>query len=101
MQGGRGYVMDLLARPGRRDVAHSLLDRAEQVFRDSQVTAAATWLSRRHPYRGLFRRHGFFDARRPTGVVVTRYSGPHSDALDVLADRSARTHLMFGDSDAH
>ena len=98
VQSGRGYVLDLLARPGREDVAWSLLQRAAQRFREAKVIAAECWIPPRHPHRGLLRRNGYFDTRRPSGTTVSTFPARAHD-LDFFAEKNPKVHLMLGDID--
>ena len=99
VQAGRGYIMDLLVRPGRMDVVRSLLSRAEQFFRDQDVIVVECWMHPKHPYRRLLRRYGFFDARMRTGFWIGVPPGPRGDSLDFLGDDDPKMHVMLGDVD--
>ena len=64
IEGSRGYIADLLALPGRTDIARSLVEEALRSFRESNVAAVRCGMTRRHPYYRLLRRYGFLDSRR-------------------------------------
>lgn len=99
VQQHRGYVLDLLALPGRLDVAAGLLDESLRAFRARKATAATCWLPRRHPYRGLLRRRGFADFRQSAGASYRPYAHLESGTFDFMADPHARLHVTLGDSD--
>jgi GNAT superfamily N-acetyltransferase len=95
----RGYVADLLALPGRSDVAHSLIDDATAILDEVDgMSHTVCWLPRFHPYHDLFRSMGFIDSFRSTGAAY-RPLGLDADQLSFLEDNKAGIHLMIGDSD--
>ncbi len=96
--GARGYLVDLLVRPGRLDVARSLVDDALSQLREAGASAAVCWMAQRHPYTGLLRAAGFLRSRRPVGFA-TRTMRLAKGELDFLRDPASRVHLTYGDSD--
>lgn len=95
---GEGWIADLLALPGRTDVARSLIEDALQLFREAGLERVTCWMISRHPYNGILRRTGFIDSKRDVGF---RYRVVSLDKreLEFLADPGARVHLTHGDTD--
>ena len=97
--GGHGYLADLLALPGRRDVAAALIRHAIAAARRHRAMDLTCWMPLHHPYTELLRRHGFFDSRRNAGAsFVTGNAVPPGD-LAFLKEPTARAHITLGDSD--
>jgi len=96
--GSRGYVVDLLARPGRLDVVDALLDRALRELRAGGATGVLCWMVEDHPYMQALRRHGFFDSRRDPRFIF-RACGMPAEELTFLHEPGARVHLTHGDTD--
>ena len=99
MSGGLGYVADLLALPGRRDVAAALMRYAIAAARRHRAMALSCWMPLHHPYTGLLRRHGFFDSHRNAGASIAIGRAMQSENLAFLAQPNSRTHITLGDSD--
>jgi hypothetical protein len=95
---GRGYVCDLLALPGRLDVAAALLEDSVAYLRTRKVGEAELWLARRHPYYALARRQGFVAVRRPPNFGFEALRLP-AERVAFLDDARARVHLTIGDTD--
>jgi len=94
---GRAKIADLLALPGRLDVAASLLGDAIRYAHAARAASIDCWLPRRHPYRSLLRREGFLrTANRPH--FFERIGGADEDVA-FLDDPSAAIHFTLGDSD--
>jgi GNAT superfamily N-acetyltransferase len=96
---GRGYIADLLALPGRDDVAAALLERAVAALSDAGVSKIEAWLPGRHPYRALLDANGF----RPRGAVAFGVR-PAIEYLSTLPmpfrdDPAAAIHISAGDCD--
>ena len=95
---GGGYIVDLLALPGRIDVVRSLVEDVLDLFRQAAVELVTCWMIARHPYNGILRRYGFVDSGRDVGFRYRLVSLDESE-VEFLGDPGARIHLMHGDSD--
>jgi hypothetical protein len=95
---GNGYIVDLLALPGRSDVVRSLLEDALHLFRQADVELVTCWMVRRHPYNGILRRYGFIDSRKNAGFAFRSVRLAESE-VELLTSERARIHLTHGDSD--
>lgn len=93
-----GYIADLLALPGRVDVAESLLHDALTIFREAGLQSGRCWAPHGHPYEDAFRAAGFIERKR--GRHVTYRAFRHLDAVRALSEPDARVHLTIGDSDS-
>ena len=95
--GARGYIADLLALPGRTDVAASLAHDALVHVREHGVTSLQWWATSGHPYRAGFRQLGFREKAQKTV-----YFQPIRLADERLTRfQSAKTpiHVTAGDTD--
>jgi hypothetical protein len=93
-----GYIVDLLALPGRTDVVRSLIEDALGLLREASVELVTCWMVSRHPYNGILRRYGFIDSRRDVGFGYEP-TGPDCPDLEFLDDPRSRIHLTHGDTD--
>jgi hypothetical protein len=92
---GRGYIADLLARPGRLDVVDDLVADVLTSLRAVRVDQVECWLPAHHPYRGVMARHGFAKKR---ALPLTYGSFGHVD-LTFMDCPNAAIHFTAGDLD--
>lgn len=91
----RGYVIDLLAVPGRPEVVRALVSKSLAFFKQEGVAIITCWMFRHSPYYGILRRFGFFG--RPTDLILmTKSSGEISD--DTLKE-VRRWYVTMGDDE--
>lgn len=64
----RGFIVDLLALPGRIDIVRSLIEDGLRIFEEADVATAYCWMISRHPYNEVLRRYGFINSRGGTGL---------------------------------
>jgi hypothetical protein len=95
---GRGYLADILALPGRTDVARSLIRDALDQFRGLGIGRADCWLPSHHPYRRAFAAAGFVH-RRIVGPTWTPLALPMSELAFLGNDPRAAIHYTLGDTD--
>jgi hypothetical protein len=94
---GRARVAELLALPGRLDVAAALLRDMTGAAAAAGAATLECWLPRRHPYRALLRHGGFF----ASGAVDFQYEPKlvRDDDVAFLSDPGLALHLTLGDTD--
>ena len=92
------HIADLLAPPGRRDVADALVVDALQISARSGANAVICWLMHDHPYFELVRGRGFIVTGSTPGCMV-KNEKLEPTALDFLDRPETRVHLTAGDSD--
>ena len=97
-RGDQGYLADLLALPGRLDVAAALVAEIDAVLERAGCVDVLCWLPERHPYRAVLRRAGYLDARRQP-FITYRPCGASPEELEFLAAPETRVHFMLGDTD--
>jgi hypothetical protein len=97
-EGSEGYLIDLLALPGRLDVAHSLAAHAERALRESGVMVARCWIVRRHPYVPVLHACGFIPSGYQVGFGYHALRMPESE-LGFMSKADARIHLTLADLD--
>ncbi len=99
----RANLADLLVRPGRRDVARSLIDACVAHAEAAGAAAIECTLPWHHPYLPALRTAGFVNLRNRSRVMAYKFNvaswHPDPHLLDFLADPHARIHVMMGDSD--
>lgn len=93
-----GVLADLLALPGREDVAYALVQDALETGRRAQAPSLRTWMMRHHPYHRLLVHSGFVLNR---GIVEPGYDSKNMPGteLEFLSDPHARVHIVMGDTD--
>ena len=101
--GVRMHIADLLALPGRSDVARSLVDTAVDHARIEGVGGIECTLPQHHPYRRALRDTGFVRLRERSRVMAYKFAianwARQPGLLDFLADPEAKVHVTIGDSD--
>ena len=99
----RGYVMDLLALPGRLDVVRRLIDDAVHILHEAGASAVECWMLREHPYAGVLRRARFVLLRRRSAreTSLIGLTAPDASAEERALIASPRTpvHLVRADFD--
>jgi len=95
---GRAHLADVLALPGRTDVAEALIRDSVGIASRLGAATLKARLPRRHPYRSALQRAGLVDIGHIAGELIDpRNIDPA--ALDFLQDERTRVHLTFADSD--
>jgi GNAT superfamily N-acetyltransferase len=93
-----GLLVDLLALPGRDDVAEALARDAVERLIASGALDVTCWLPERHPYRRVLRRLGFLTLPSP---IPQRFRGQRMPTAEFafLGRPDARLHLTMGSTD--
>lgn len=91
-------IADLLALPGREDVAESLVADAVGLSRRAGAPKLRCWMARRHPYRQSLRHAGFVRHNLPAPVVFEPGTCSLAD-LEFLTHPTTRVHFMTADTD--
>ena len=94
----RGYIADVLALPGRVDVAGALVGHAVSELAAGGSEAIECWSPVHHPYRDVLSANGFLHRRR----MVPLQAHPPSDSNAVMTfgdDPLAAVHVAIGDTD--
>lgn len=101
--GTRGHIADLLARPGRTDVARSLVDEGLRQLRRIGLAGVECTLPGRHPYVAALRGAGFVPLAERTRIMRIKLSISkrleRNLDLEFVTDANARMQLTLGDSD--
>lgn len=98
----RGHIAELLALPGRVDVARSLIDEGVRRLHGSGAHAVECTMMLHHPYAAQLRRAGFVRLR-DRSTTLSRKLGITASAMDerelaFLSDPHAPIHIVQGDS---
>lgn len=96
---GKGYIADLLALPGRLDVAAALLADAAAALRRGGVAEVQCWCTANHPYRALLNDAGFSQKRRTVAITFQTTRPGVESLIAPLQAPGALVHFMLGDSD--
>ncbi|MEZ4502020.1 MAG: hypothetical protein R3C39_05310 [Dehalococcoidia bacterium] len=93
----RGELVDLLALPGRTDVARSLVEDSIRLARAAGAPTLRTWMMQHHPYQSIFPMIGFLRGDQWAHIRVR----PERQRFDMsfLRSPTAAVHLMLGDTD--
>jgi GNAT superfamily N-acetyltransferase len=95
---GRGYIADLLALPGRSDVAEGLVRAALVQLRGQPLERIECWLPARHPYQPLLRDLGFAPRKSRVRARYRPFLTSERE-LELLRHPDARIHFTAGDTD--
>jgi GNAT superfamily N-acetyltransferase len=93
-----GYIVDLIALPGRLDAVDALIQDALASFARTNVATVECWLPARHPYQSLLREMGFSPGQRKLRFRYTSV-GLTKDQLEPLRKIETALHLTAGDTD--
>jgi len=92
-----GYIVDILALPGRLDVADLLVADAVKYFDKNDINIVNCLLIKNHPYKRIFNRHGFLDSRIKIHLSYTSH-GLEDELKDLRT--SSKPHFTYGDIDS-
>ncbi|MCI0849378.1 MAG: GNAT family N-acetyltransferase [Chloroflexi bacterium] len=95
---GRGYIADVLALPGRSEVAGALIGRAVADLDNAGLDTIECWSPRHHPYRDLWQAWGFSHRRREVPISM-RHAREYADDMPFRDDPKAAVHITIGDTD--
>lgn len=90
-------LADVLALPGREDVAHALVRDAMELGRRVGAPAIRSWMLEHHPYHPLLLHNGFLPVRRIVAPAFVDYG--NTEDYGFLRDPHASLHIMLGDTD--
>jgi len=93
-----GYILDLLALPGRTDAAESLIYDAVRFFDEERINLINYLIPRGHPYQKLLGKFGFLDSRIKIHMFYNTFSDVDeiSNIRNIPADR---IYFSWGDLD--
>jgi hypothetical protein len=94
----RGMLVDLMALPGRDDVAEALARDAVAELARSGAAEITCWLPHVHPYRSILRRVGFLTLPR-SKTIRWRAERLAPEEIEFLDHPNARIHFMMGTTD--
>jgi hypothetical protein len=98
ISGERGFIADLLALPGRLDIAGALISDACRCLAVAGASRVAFCCPVYHPYRTVLKDLGFIESAR-TIPFAYRPMRMSETELAFLGDADAAVHIMFGDFD--
>jgi predicted N-acetyltransferase YhbS len=58
-----GYIVDILATPGRTDIVNNLIRKALRFLDGLEINTVSCLITKNHPYEGVLKHHGFLDSR--------------------------------------
>jgi predicted N-acetyltransferase YhbS len=93
-----GYIVDLLARPDRLDVAYALIRDADQWFTKMGVNIIQTIAIEGHPYENLFNRNNFLNDIKRLYLLYTPIN-LGEELTDFKNSPPSKLHFGFGDLD--
>ena len=91
-----GYIVDLLALPGRIDVAKKLIAEASQFFKELNFNAVHYRVVKNHPYQPLFRKQGFIEV--PSRLHLTIKMFQYKEKMKIIEEsKPSQIHFNYGD----
>ena len=91
-----GFIVDLLTRPSREDIAEALVSDAVAFFEGAGVNLVSCLALKDHPLGKMLNRHGFLNSRMRFHLF---YSVLNRD-VNVHKETVRKAHFMFGDRDS-
>ena len=93
-----GFIVDLLALPGRFDVVEALIISAMSYFETNGVNLINYQLVKGHPYTGVLEKMGFLDSRLSLHLFYNPVAGDQTIS-EMNCVKPNRVHLSWGDHD--
>lgn len=93
-----GYIVDLLALPGRLDVIDALVGDAVADFDRQNVNLINYQAVKDHPYTDVLARHGFLDSRIEILLFYWLYYG-QDPIRDISNSKAEKLFISWGDHD--
>lgn len=93
----RGYIMDLLVEPERKESLMALFAQAMRFFKDNDVDLVRCWMFPHAPYYSLFRRSLFFKTTSDLVVLTTSF---HKDISNEFLRDPSNWYITIGDCDS-
>ena len=94
----RGYIVELISKPGRMDVVDALLGEAMNYFKEQGINAVYSSQFETHPYNKIFNKYGFVTyAKSSLFLWLTEDLG--KDITTLQTTKVNRTHFANGDED--
>jgi GNAT superfamily N-acetyltransferase len=94
-----GYIVDLIALPGRLDAVHILAEDAVRFFDDRKVNIVNYQLVKGHPYESIMKSYGFLDSRVKIHVFYL-VTGIDEEIRRLESAPAGRVHFSYGDIDS-
>ena len=94
-----GYIVDLLARPGRWNVLDALADESVKYFDTNDVNIVNCLVTMGHPHERALERLGFVDSRVKMRIFIDEYT---TKGLfnKILGSSPKKIHFSWGDHDS-
>jgi hypothetical protein len=93
-----GFIVDLLTKPGRIDVADTLLSDSLIQFDANGINVVKSWVLKDHPFDRLFHRKGFINQKKSMFIGFHQYS-LDEEWRKLLESRPENVHFSMGDLD--
>ena len=94
-----GFIVDLLSKPYRIDVAEKLLNEALEQFDDKGINVVKSWVIQNHPYDQLFRKNGFINVMTSPPFIEFHVYSVGNEWNKFGESRPENVHFSMGDLD--
>ena len=94
-----GWIVDLLALPGRLDVVSALTDKALEFFVANSVNVVRCWLIKNHEYGSVLSEKGLLDISKVTPEISARPMKEWEGFDKLMKSKPSELHLMIGDTE--
>ncbi|MHA2239144.1 MAG: GNAT family N-acetyltransferase [Candidatus Hodarchaeales archaeon] len=94
-----GFIVDLLSKPFRIDVAEKLLGEALEQFDDEGINVVKSWVLQNHPYDQLFRNNGFLNVMTSPPFIEFHIYSVENEWNIFSESRPENVHFSMGDLD--
>ena len=95
-----GYIVDVLALPGRLDVADALIGELVRHLRSQGVNLCNCFTIKGHPYEPIYKKHGFLDSRVTTHIFYNPIMNIEDTMQEIQYAAPDRIYFSYGDIDS-
>jgi GNAT superfamily N-acetyltransferase len=93
-----GFIVDLLATPGKLDIVDALIEEAVRYFEDLGINTIYSMVFKNHPYSRIYRKYGFVTyTKGKLYLWLTEDLGKTIEKLQ--KSKVERAHIALGDED--
>jgi hypothetical protein len=94
----KGFIVDLLAAPGRLDIVDALITEAVAYFEDFGINAIISTGFEDHPYSRIYKNHGFVTYNK-NKLHLWLTEDLSNDIVKLQNSKVERAHIAIGDED--
>jgi hypothetical protein len=94
-----GWIVDLLVKPDRMDVAQILVENALAHFESQNINVVRYWVIKGSPYEEVMKKCLFLDIKKNAPEVATRPRNIGDNYNVFLKSEPSNLHIQIGDTE--